>query len=98
MLQKLNSVVAGIIAGVILPAILYFIFVMPKMNHFSIVGPAYFREIVVKFLPIFLSRCIFPNALLFFILLWRNQNEIAKGILISTGVLTSILLIISFIL
>lgn len=98
MLQKLNTVLAGIIIGVLLPTVLYLLFVMPKMSHLSIIGASYFREIVVKFLPLFLSRCIFPNALLFFLLIWRNQIQIAKGILISTGVLTSVLLIISFVL
>lgn len=98
MIQKLNSVLAGIIIGVILPAGLYFIFIMPKMSNFSVIGETYFREMVIKFLPLFLSRCIFPNALLFFLLIWRNQNKIAKGLLISTAVLTSILLFISFVL
>lgn len=98
MLQKLNTVLAGIIIGILLPAILYFVFIMPKMNHFSIIGETYFREMVIKFLPLFLSRCIFPNALLFFLLIWQNQNQIAKGILISSGVLTSVLLFISFVL
>lgn len=98
MLQKLNTVLAGIIIGILLPAGLYFIFIMPKMNPYSIIGTTYFREMVIKFLPLFLSRCIFPNALLFFLLIWRNQNQIAKGILISTAALTAILLFISFIL
>lgn len=98
MLQKLNTVLAGIIIGIIIPAALYFIFIMPKMSNYSVIGETYFREMVIKFLPLFLSRCIFPNALLFFLLIWRNQIRIAKGILISTGVLTAILLFISFVL
>jgi hypothetical protein len=98
MMKKLNTVVAGIIIGVVLPAALYFIFIMPKMSHYSVIGATYFREMVIKFLPLFLSRCIFPNALLFFLLIWRNQNQIAKGLLISTAFLTSVLLFISFVL
>jgi hypothetical protein len=98
MLQKLNTVFAGIIIGIIIPAALYFIFIMPKMSNYSVIGDIYFREMVIKFLPLFLSRCIFPNALLFFLLIWRNQIRIAKGLLISTGVLTAILLFISFVL
>jgi hypothetical protein len=98
MLQKLNTVLAGIIIGIIIPAALYFIFIMPKMSDYSVIGETYFREMVIKFLPLFLSRCIFPNAILFFLLIWRNQIRIAKGILISTGVLTAILLFISFVL
>jgi len=95
--KKLNTLVAGIIIGVLLPAALYFIFIMPKMAPLSIIGKHY-SMVIIKFLPLFLSRCIFPNALLFFLLIWKNQMNIAKGILISTAVLTSILLFISFIL
>lgn len=96
-LQKLNTLLAGIIIGIILPVILYFIFIMPKVNHLSFMGE-YYSRLLVKFMPLFLSRCIFPNALLFFLLVWKNQMQIAKGVLISTAVLTSILLFISFIL
>lgn len=95
--EKLNTLLAGIIIGVIIPVILYFIFVMPKMSHYSVIGD-YYAMLIVKFLPLFLSRCIFPNAVLFFILIWRNQMQIAKGLLISTSVLTAALLFISFIL
>jgi len=96
-LKKLNTLLAGIIIGVLVPVILYFIFIMPKMSHYSVLGN-YYTMVIVKFLPLFLSRCIFPNALLFFLLIWRNQMHIAKGILISTAALTGILLFISFIL
>ncbi|MBA7543567.1 hypothetical protein ES705_35898 [subsurface metagenome] len=96
-LQKLNTLLVGIVVGVALPVILYFVFVMPKMSHLSFIGE-YYGRMMVKFLPLFLSRCIFPNALLFFLLIWKNQMQIAKGVLISTGVLTAGLLFISFIL
>lgn len=98
MLQKLNTVLAGIIIGILLPAGLYFIFIMPKMNNYSFIGATYFREFLAEILPMLLSRCIFPNALLFFILIWRNQTQIAKGLLISSGILTAILLFVSFVL
>jgi hypothetical protein len=97
MLRKLNTLTAGIITGVLVPAILYFILVHPKLSRFSFIEE-YYGQMVIKFLPLFLSRCIFPNALIFFFLIWRNQLNIAKGILISTGVLTVILVIINFVL
>ena len=96
-LKKLNILTVGIIIGVVIPVILFILFVMPKISHLSVMGE-YYKIIVVKFLPLFLSRCIFPNALLFFLLIWKNQMQIAKGLLISTAVLTAILLFISFIL
>ncbi len=97
MMQKLNNLVVGLIIGVILPVILYMLLVMPKMSHYEFIDE-YYRKMMVKLLPLFLTRCIFPNALLFFLLMWKNQLKIAKGILISTAVLTGILVLINFVL
>ena len=97
MLQKLNTVFAGILIGIVIPAIIFSLFVYPRIDHLSFFGSKIFHQILAEILPLLLSRCIFPNALLFFILIWRNQNLVAKGILISTGVLTSVLLFISFV-
>ena len=97
MLQKLNTVTAGIIIGVIIPAILYYFFILPTMHHYLFLGNMY-SKLVLKMLPIFLSRCIFPNALLFFLLLWFDQSLVAKGILISTTVMTGVLLFVNFLL
>lgn len=97
MWKKLDNFILGLAIGALLPVLLYFIFVFPKMNHYSfMVG--YYRDIIVKFLPIFLSRCIFPNALIFFFFTWKDHLKIAKGILYSTAVLTAVLLFISFVL
>jgi hypothetical protein len=97
MLNKLDNFILGIITGACLPLILYFVFVFPKMNHYSFIE-GFYGDILLKFLPIFLSRCIFPNALLFFFFTWKDKLKVAKGILISTSVLTAVLLLISFVL
>jgi hypothetical protein len=97
MIKKLDTLFAGIIMGIILPLIFYYIFVMPQMSQYRFLGKLY-MQMVVKMLPLFLSRCIFPNALLFFILLWTDKSHAAKGVLIVTGIATSVLMIINFIL
>jgi hypothetical protein len=97
MLQKFNTVLTGIIIGVILPSVLYYFFVIPTMHHYVFIGHLY-GEFVLKLLPVFLSRCIFPNALLFFLLLWADQEKVAKGILISSAVMTAVLLFVNFLL
>ena len=97
MMQKLNNVYLGMLIGVVIPSILYLIIVYPKMSHFQFMD-SYYKQMLIKFLPLFLTRCIFPNALVFFLLIWRNQLKIAKGILISTAVLTGILVLINFVL
>lgn len=95
MLKKLNTVTSGIIIGLILPAFLYFILVHPKLSLYKNLEG--YSQMLFESLPLFLTRCIFPNALLFFILAWRNQLRIAKGILIITGSLTLILVLINFV-
>jgi len=97
MMRKLDNHLTGILTGLFLPLIIYLIFIMPKMNHYRFMED-YYTTIIVKSLPLFLSRCIFPNALLFFILIWRNYMKIARGILIITAILTAILLVIHFLL
>jgi hypothetical protein len=96
MIKKFDTVIAGIIIGIIVPVIFYYFFVMPGMKQYRFLGDLYI-QMVVKMLPMFLSRCIFPNALLFFILLWTNKSNAAKGVLIITGIATAILMIISFV-
>lgn len=97
MWQKLNNLYLGLAVGVILPAILYFVFVHPRMNYLSALD-GYYHKIILTMLPLFLTRCIFPNALIFFLLVWQNMLDAAKGILISTAVLTGSLVILNFVL
>jgi hypothetical protein len=97
MQKKFNTLFTGIVIGTLLPIIFYYIFVMPTMRKYQFIADQY-GEFMVKMLPIFLSRCIFPNALIFFLLLWLNQAKAAKGLLITTAVMTALLLIINFIL
>jgi hypothetical protein len=98
MIRKLDNIAAGIIAGIIVPAIFFYFFVYPSMNRYSFLGESLYKEFVIKMLPMFLSRCIFPNALLFFGLLWVDFAKAAKGVLIFTGTITAILLFINFVL
>ena len=93
MLEKLDNFLLGIITGIVLPALIYLIFIHSKIDVYSFIKGFY-----TDILPVFLSRCIFPNALLFFFFAWKDKLKFAKGILISTAALTAILLFISFIL
>jgi hypothetical protein len=97
MMRKFDNHLTGILVGLLLPTALYLIFIMPKMHNFRFLDD-YYTAVVIKSLPLFLTRCIFPNALLFFILIWKNYLKIARGILISTAVLTAALVVINFIL
>ena len=96
-LKKYDHVAVGVIIGIILPTIFYYLLVHPRLAQYKFLGNIYL-DLVVKMLPMFLSRCIFPNAVLFFILLWTDMARAAKGMLIVTGIATGILLFISFVL
>ena len=97
MQQKIDKLYIGVILGIIIPSIFYMIFYYAKIRHLT-----YFqgssREFLMIVLPIILTRCIFPNAILFFIFIWRNMFSVAKGLLITTALLTAILVIINFVL
>jgi hypothetical protein len=97
MIKKFDNLAAGIIVGIIVPALFYYFFVYPTIKHYSFLGSLYV-DLIVKMLPMFLSRCVFPNALLFFILLWTDMAKTAKGVLIVTGIITAVLLFINFVL
>jgi hypothetical protein len=94
--KKFDTLIAGIIVGIVLPAIFFYFFVYPSMKQYRFLGELYI-DMIVKMLPVFLSRCIFPNAILFFILLWAEMTRAAKGLLIVTGISTAILLLINFV-
>jgi hypothetical protein len=90
MVKHINTLAFGIIAGIIVPGIFYFIFFYSKLHNFSL---EYFqREIYLgKLLPLIISRCILPNLVLFFIFNWLNWHKATKGVFISTLALTVIL-------
>ena len=96
MMQKLNNLILGLIIGIVLPAVFYFIFVVPKMSD-RIIFDLLDQHYKMKVVSLLLTRCVFPNALVFFLLIWKNQLKIAKGILISTAMLAGALVIINFI-
>lgn len=95
MLQKINNLYLGLAVGIILPLGIFFIFRYPKISYYSLIDG---NEAILKALPLLLTQCIFPNALIFFLLTWKNLLHAAKGILISTAVLTGLLVIINFVL
>lgn len=95
-LRKFDIYWVGIILGILLPLILYPILRPLDPENFAFISSIY-KEALMKLLPMLLSRCIFPNALLFFIFIWSEFDQIAKGILHSTVFLTAILILIQII-
>lgn len=95
-LREKDNFWIGFILGLVLPLAIY-PFVRPtNPQNFSFIADTY-RHTMLKLLPMLLSRCIFPNALLFFIFIWGNFNLAAKGILYVSIGLVVILIFIEFI-
>ncbi|MBN1117352.1 MAG: hypothetical protein JXA77_09125 [Bacteroidales bacterium] len=92
-LRKIDKFWIGIVAGLVIPIVLYLIIQPLKAANYSFMQEEY-KQAVLKMLPMLLSRCIFPNALLFFILIWSDFEQAAKGILYSTVGLVGILILI----
>jgi hypothetical protein len=94
-LRKIDNFWIGLLLGLALPAILYPILRPLDPSNFSFIQT--FGAIdIIKLLPMLLSRCIFPNALLFFIFIWSEYDKAAKGVLYITIFLTGALMLIQF--
>lgn len=77
----------GILAGVILPVVIFFTFYLVKFSNLQIM--MFPKQMLLgNFLPLIISWCVLPNLLLFFVFSWTNCLKSAKGALISTVVLT----------
>jgi hypothetical protein len=95
-LRRIDNFWIGVLLGIALPALLYPVLRPLDPANFSFIQ-TFDKLTMIKLLPMLLSRCVFPNALLFFIFIWTDFNLAAKGVLYTTVVLTGILIIIQFI-
>ena len=96
MLKKANITLTGVIAGIILPGILFFALYFSKFSSIEFIE--FPRQMILgKLLPVVLSWCVLPNLLLFFIFSWIDWLHAAKGILASTVVITVLLFALRFI-
>lgn len=94
-LRRYDYLWIGVILGLALPLALYPILRPFNPSNFGFIQTMD-KFTVIKLLPMLLSRCIFPNAFLFFLLIWTDFERAAKGVLYTTIVLTAILFIIQF--
>lgn len=88
-LRKYDNFWIGIITGIALPLLLYPLIRPLDPENFKFIEN--YQKIVLKMLPMLLSRCVFPNALLFFLFLWGNFERTAKGVLYSTVGIVAVL-------
>jgi len=92
-LRQYDNLWAGLVIGLVIPVVLYFVIQPLKAGNFDFMIENY-RKTVVIMLPMLLSRCVFPNAILFFMFIWGRFDKTARGILYSTAGLTLALIMI----
>jgi hypothetical protein len=94
--HRLNTLSTGIVSGIILPVIVYFILYYAKVQDVSFT--LFSNNLVIgNIIPIILSHCILPNLILFFIFNGFNWMQASKGVLGTTVVLTVIIFAIKLI-
>lgn len=92
-LKKLDKFLIGFILGLIIPLVLFYIF-KPLNSENFVFMKIYYRQAMMKIVPMLLSRCVIPNAFLFFIFIWSSYDRAAKGILwATTGIAISLVAI-----
>lgn len=95
-LRQKDNFWIGLIIGIILPLLLFQITKPLDPDKYALIKNAY-KETMLKLMPMLLSRCIFPNALIFFLLIWGNFNLTAKGVLYASLGLVGGLIILQII-
>ena len=95
-LQRFDTLLTGIISGIVLPVIIYFILYYAKLQDARVT--LFSNNLVVgNILPVLISHCVLPNLVLFFIFNGVNWMRAAKGILIITVALTVFIFAIKFV-
>ena len=95
-MTKMNTLATGIISGIILPVIVYFILYYAKVQdvRFTLFSN---RLVIGNIIPVLISHCILPNLLLFFVFNGVNWMQASKGVLGTTVVLTVLIFLIKLI-
>ena len=85
-MKKFNTIGFGILAGILLPVIVYLVLYFSRVNN---VRDILFSDytLLSSILPVLISHCILPNFILFFILNSMDRMLSAKGVVISTVIL-----------
>ena len=94
--QKFNNIFTGIIAGMVVPILVYLILYSSKIQdvRFTLFSN---HLVIGNIIPVIISHCILPNLVLFFVFIGLNWMQAAKGVLGTTVVLTILIFIIKLI-
>jgi len=86
--SRFDRLPTGIITATLLPVIIYFLLYFSKLQS---IGSTLFSSnlMISNLLPVLLSHCIIPDLIAFFIFNSFNWLKAAKGVLITTVILTA---------
>lgn len=87
-MKKFDSVGFGIIAGVILPVLVYMILYFTKVQDIRHVLLSD-NAILATILPVLISHCILPNVILFFICNALDKIRTAQGVVVATVIIAT---------
>ena len=81
--------------GVLLPLLVMLLFYLFKFSDYPL---QHFREQLfeMKLISKYMSICVYPNLLLFFIFIWKDRLLSARGVLLATILLAIGVFIIKF--
>jgi len=95
-LRRFDTLVTGIISGILLPVIVYFILYFSKVQDIRFT--LFSNSLVIgSIIPIIISHCVLPNLILFLIFNGLDWMNTAKGILGSTVAITLLIFAIKLI-
>jgi len=94
--QKFNTITTGIIAGILIPVLVYFIIYYSKIQDIRFT--LFSNHLVIgNIIPVIISHCILPNLILFFIFSGLDWPQAMKGVLGTTVALTVLIFLIKLI-
>lgn len=85
--SKFNTLPVGIISGIALPVIFYFILYHSKLQDVQTTIFSH-NMIIGNIIPLIVSHCILPNLVLFFVFNGFDWLKAAKGVVITTVIFT----------
>ena len=93
--EKSGSLVKGLVAGLIVPAIFFAIIVLVRKNEESL---GHYLSLIynIGIVPKLISLCLIPNLILFFYFIQVNRLKNARGVIFAMFIYGAIILITKF--
>lgn len=93
--RRFDTLLSGLIPGLVLPVLTLFGFWLIKSDRAFVDFLEHFQK--MKMLSKVVSLSAIPNLLLFFLFIWTNRNFSARGVIFSTFLLAFIMVILKLV-